>query len=192
MANATAARVPALEGLDLVRQTGVVEASDAGPSMRLACHGSAEAIATALGLELPSRVCRASVAGDCAMLRLGPEEHLVLGPEGKRQATIEAARAAGARTRGCVVDVGERSFGIVLAGARVEEVLASGCPLDLAAAAFPVGMCTRTILGKAEVMLWRTGPERFRLEAGRSFAPYVTELIALSVRGLPAVDLAGA
>jgi heterotetrameric sarcosine oxidase gamma subunit len=29
------------------------------------------------------------------------------------------------------------------------------------------------VLGKAEVVIWRTGAERFRLDVARSFAPYV-------------------
>ena len=40
-------------------------------------------------------------------------------------------------------------------------------------AAFPVGMCTRTLFGKAEIVLWRTAPRPFRIEVWRSFAPYV-------------------
>ena len=34
-------------------------------------------------------------------------------------------------------------------------------------------MCTRTVFGKAEVMLWRTAADTFRIEVARSFAPYV-------------------
>ena len=50
--------------------------------------------------------------------------------------------------------------------------------MDLAASAFPVGRCTRTLFGKATVMLWRTGDDAFRLEVARSFAPYVAALLA--------------
>ena len=34
-------------------------------------------------------------------------------------------------------------------------------------------MCTRTVFGKAEIVLWRTAAETFRIEVARSFAPYV-------------------
>jgi sarcosine oxidase subunit gamma len=34
-------------------------------------------------------------------------------------------------------------------------------------------MCTRTVLGKAEIVLWRTAPDIFRIEVWRSFAAYV-------------------
>jgi sarcosine oxidase gamma subunit len=30
--------------------------------------------------------------------------------------------------------------------------------------------------------LWRTGPETFRVEVARSFAPYVTKILALAAR----------
>ena len=46
-------------------------------------------------------------------------------------------------------------------------------PLDLDQAAFPVGMCTRTLFGKAEIVLWRKADDAFRVEVWRSFAPYV-------------------
>ena len=43
--------------------------------------------------------------------------------------------------------------------------------------AFPVGMCTRTVLAKADVVLWRRAEDWFRLECWRSFAPYVTDFL---------------
>ena len=45
--------------------------------------------------------------------------------------------------------------------------------LDLHPVAFPVGMCTRTVFGKAEIVLWRTEAEAYHIEVARSFAPYV-------------------
>ena len=38
---------------------------------------------------------------------------------------------------------------------------------------FPVGMCTRTLFGKAEIVLWRMRADAWRIEVWRSFAPYV-------------------
>jgi sarcosine oxidase subunit gamma len=45
-------------------------------------------------------------------------------------------------------------------------------------------MCTRTMLAKAEVLLWRTGAVSFRLEVWRSFAPYVTQFLGEAARGI--------
>jgi sarcosine oxidase subunit gamma len=63
-------------------------------------------------------------------------------------------------------------------------LLNAGCPLDLDLAAFPVGMCTRTVLAKAEIVLWRTSAEVFHVEVWRSFASYVTEYLAEAAREL--------
>jgi sarcosine oxidase subunit gamma len=45
-------------------------------------------------------------------------------------------------------------------------------------------MCTRTMLAKAEVVLWRPAAEEFHLEVWRSFAPYVTQFLAEAARGI--------
>jgi heterotetrameric sarcosine oxidase gamma subunit len=104
---------------------------------------------------------RATTAGDHTALMLGPDEFLLIGGE------IPASLPAN------VVDVSHRSTGIEVSGPFAVDALNAFVALDLAEAAFPVGMCTRTLLGKAEVVIWRTGPECFRLEVARSFAPYV-------------------
>ena len=60
--------------------------------------------------------------------------------------------------------------------------LNAGVPLDLDLAAFPVGVVARTLLLKAEIVLWRRKAERFHVETGRSFAPYVTAVLEASAR----------
>jgi len=62
---------------------------------------------------------------------------------------------------------------VQLNGPDASAIISTGCPLDLDPAEFPVGMCTRTLLGKAEVVLWRRGIEEYHLETGRSFLDYV-------------------
>ena len=49
----------------------------------------------------------------------------------------------------------------------------AGCPQDLSLAAFPVGACSRTVLGKVEIVLLRTAEDAFRVECWRSFSDYV-------------------
>ena len=51
---------------------------------------------------------------------------------------------------------------------------------DLELSGFPVGMATRTLLLKAEITLWRRETERFWLDVGRSFAPYVAAALTQS------------
>jgi sarcosine oxidase subunit gamma len=77
-----------------------------------------------------------------------------------------------------LVDVSHRQTGLEIGGPRAADILNSGCPLDLDLTAFPVGMCTRTVLVKAEIVLWRTAADVFRLEVWRSFTDYVARYIA--------------
>ena len=83
-----------------------------------------------------------------------------------------------------LVDVSHRQVGLLVHGPQSVLLLESGCPLDLDLRAFPVGMCTRTMLAKAEVVLWRPAAEEFHLEVWRSFAPYVTQFLAEAARGI--------
>jgi sarcosine oxidase subunit gamma len=43
-------------------------------------------------------------------------------------------------------------------------------------------MCTRTVLAKAEIVLWRTAAQSFHVEAWRSFLPYVWAFLAEAAR----------
>ena len=62
---------------------------------------------------------------------------------------------------------------IAVKGAQAATLLNHGCALDLAHAEFPVGMCTRTLFEKSEIVLWRTEEHAYHVEIERSFAPYV-------------------
>jgi sarcosine oxidase subunit gamma len=64
-----------------------------------------------------------------------------------------------------------------VSGPHASAILNAGCPLDLDPAEFPPDMCTRTLLGKAEIVLWRTGGAEFHLEVWRSFSDYVLEFL---------------
>jgi sarcosine oxidase subunit gamma len=66
---------------------------------------------------------------------------------------------------------------VQVSGPHAGAILNAGCPLDLDPAEFPPDMCTRTLLGKAEIVLWRTGGAEFHLEVWRSFSDYVLEFL---------------
>ena len=154
---------------------GRVQLTALGPAVRLSIRaGSAAgtAIGVALGVLLPTAPCRSVVAGDRAALWLGPDEWLVLAPETATGLAAQAVKAAGDHGAS-VVDVSHGSRLLEISGERAERCLNAFCALDLDAHVFPVGMCTRTLLGKVEVVLWRIAPEVFRLDVSRSFAPYV-------------------
>jgi sarcosine oxidase subunit gamma len=61
-------------------------------------------------------------------------------------------------------------------------VLNGGCPLDLDPSAFPAGAATRTVFGKAEIVLLREADDRFRVECWRSFSDYVFGLLEAAAR----------
>src|SRR5271163_1597448 len=112
----------------------------------------------ASAMDLPREPCRArELAPGVTALWLGPEEWLVLGPCADPQADS-------------VVDVSHAFAAVEVTGPGAADALNAGCPLDLDLAAFPAGMCTRTIFGKAEIVLWSRDAESFRVEIARSFA----------------------
>ena len=135
----------------------------------------------ALGFSVPATPCRAGGGGARAALWLGPDEWLLLAPP---DAPADALAAALRGLPHSLVDVSHRQLALTVAGPQANMLLAAGCPLDLDASAFPVGMCTRTVLAKAEIILWRTEALRFHLEVWRSFAPYVSQFLAEAGRGI--------
>lgn len=143
---------------------------------------ASEAAAGPLGLRLPVVACRAATAGNRAALWLGPDEWLILAPDADGPALAAALEAAMAGRPHALVDVGHRQEGLSLVGAQAATVLNAGCPLDFDHDAFPIGMCTRTVLAKSEIVLWRDGAQAFRVEAARSFMPYVRQYLTEAAR----------
>ncbi len=129
----------------------------------------------ALGFAFPQVACRSASKGDVHALWLGPDEWLIL--SAVNDGLGDRLEAAMANHPHSLVEVSDRQIGLRPSGEAVEAVLSVGCPLDLAQAAFPVGMCTRTVLAKAEIVLWRTGPDTFHLEVWRSFEAYVRQFL---------------
>ena len=155
------------------------------PAARYVLRGADEvrvAAERALGVALPASPCRAGIADERAALWLGPDEWLLIGPDA---ASGELAALLGGALQGLphsLVDVSHRQSACVLHGPQAATLLSAGCPLDLDENAFPVGMCTRTVLAKAEVVLWRTAREAFRIEVWRSFVAYVSQFIGEAAR----------
>ena len=111
--------------------------------------------------------------GAHAALWLGPDEWLLIAPEGEAPSLIHDADAVLEGLPASLVAISDRQIGIAVAGAKAAEAINAFNALDLDGNAFPPGMCTRTLFGKAEIVLWRTAADAFRIEVWRSFAPYV-------------------
>lgn len=187
MADVSALRTPSVAALPPGPADAACRIDLLGPALRLVVRGRAgvpEAAAAALGFPLPTEVCRAAVGGDITALWLGPDEWLVLAPVTRAETLPSALEAALSPLPHAVVDVSHRNAGFVVSGPKATFVLAHGCPLDLSLDAFPVGMCTRTLLGRTEAVLWRTAETAFHVEVWRSFAPYAVAFLEEARREL--------
>jgi len=161
--------------------------TDQPPCTRLILRGRTPAIEAAtapLGFALPLLPCRAVTVGKRSALWLGPDEWLILAASSDPVAAALMHALQGHAH--ALVDVGHRQCAIELSGGAAIDVLNAGCPLDLDAAAFPIGMCTRTVLAKSEIVLWRIGADTFHLEVARSFVPYVRGFLLEAARDYPA------
>lgn len=106
---------------------------------------------------------RAATRDGSIALWLGPDEYLILG---------DAPPPIPAHS---IVDVSHRTVGFRVAGPRAAWCLNAFCALDLDVV--PANLCTRTVFGKAEIILWYLGAAEFHIETARSYAPYVWALI---------------
>ena len=164
----TLARASAFKSLDLALAPLTIQVPL--PRHRFIARGDADTLDAALGFSLPCTPCRATRAAGADTLWLGPDEWLLL--------SDEPLIAPG------LVDISHRQSALHIGGPHVATALNIACPLDLDLAAFPVDGCTRTLFGKAEIVLWRLGPETFHLEIARSFISYVVGLLREATCGL--------
>ncbi|MBO0905822.1 sarcosine oxidase subunit gamma [Jiella sonneratiae] len=121
-------------------------------------------------------------AGRRTALRLGPDEWLLLVGADEVDERSEAIGAALSGAAFSLVDVSHRDVTFEVTGEGADVVINAGCPIDLSAKAFPVGSATRTLLGKAEIVLQRLGPDSFTVTSWRSFAPYVRGFLIEAAR----------
>ena len=135
------------------------------------------------GLALPTTVGARSAEGARTALCLGPDEWLLEAPEADARRAPRRPRRA-SRRRISAVEVSDREITFALEGPAVLDLLATGCPRDLAR--MPVGAGTRTVFDTAQVVLTREAEDRFHLTVWRSFAPHVRALLDLAARELAA------
>lgn len=154
-----------------------VRLTPAQSAERISLRARAEdvaALSQALGLDLPTRPKTSASANGRTALWLGPDEWLVIGEAGS--GLMRAAQELGVLHS--AADVSHRNTAILVEGPGAAAAINAGCPQDLSLKSFPVGACTRTIFGKAEIVLLRTSEESFRVEVWRSFSDYAFGLLA--------------
>jgi sarcosine oxidase subunit gamma len=134
-----------------------------------------EALTDALGLPLP--LIPNTVAfgqDDRRALWLGPDEWLVVAPDGQAAALEQSLRSAPGDTFGSIVDVSASRTVLEIRGSEAREVLAHAIPIDLDPRRFAPRTCTQTLLAKIPVIIerWDDGAA-FYLFVRSSFARYV-------------------
>ncbi|MBO1327980.1 sarcosine oxidase subunit gamma [Acetobacter suratthaniensis] len=135
-----------------------------------------QAACAAVGCTVPDMLGVAQAEGATA-LRLGPYEVLFLLEPAAAQGVAEAWASALSGLAHSLVEVTARQATLSVGGPRAAEVLGCLSPLDFAPASFAPGTATRTLLDKADGMIWRQAEDRFHLEVWTSFLPYVTAML---------------
>ena len=139
---------------------------------------STGALSKALGVSLPGKPKSSASKGSRYALWLGPDEWLVI-ETGARNPVEDCAKV---KALNSAVDVSHRNTAIIVSGPNAANAINSGCPQDLSLAAFPAGACSRTLLGKIEIVLYRTASDEFRVECWRSFSDYAFDFLADAAR----------
>ena len=176
---------PAMKNLSDARLPPAVARRDwlqpLAPRARFTLRGDAAALAaagSAFGLALSVEPCRAVATATRSALWLGPDEQLLIGLESDTAAIRASLEAALAGLPHSLVDVSHRQTALEISGPNAADILNGASPLDLSLEAFPVGMCTRTLLDKSDIVLWRTRSDAFHIEVWRSFTDYVASLLS--------------
>ena len=150
---------------------------------RLIVRGNDEVmrrVSTVLSMGPTLEACRAATSARAVCLWLGPDERMIIAADGEAVTLAERLEGILADQPHSLVDVSHRQTALEVSGPAATLMLNTGCPLDLDPAAFPVGMCTRTVFAKTPIVLWRTATSTFHVEVWRSFTDYLCGLLALA------------
>lgn len=133
-------------------------------------------VARVLGIDLPVESNTTSTDGARHVLWLGPDEWLVVAPDGDAAAIEMTVHEALSPDWGSVVDVSANRTVIEVSGSRARELLSKGCSLDLHPRTFRPGMCAQTLLAKTAVILWQSDDvPTFNILVRASFATYLAD-----------------
>ncbi len=132
-------------------------------------------LAVALGFSLPVVPNTTAFRDDRRALWLGPDEWLVVGPEGQQETLERALRNGLDGTFGSIVDVSANRTVLEIRGAPARELLAHAIPIDLDARSFGPDRCAQTLLAKAQVIIERREAQAFYIFVRASFAGYAAD-----------------
>jgi sarcosine oxidase subunit gamma len=132
-------------------------------------------LASTLGFALPVVLNTTTSHNDRRALWLGPDEWLIVGPDGQQEILAQALRNGLNGTVGSIVDVSANRTMLEVGGPQARELLSHGVPIDLDARTFGPDRCAQTLLAKAQVVIERHDEEPFHLYIRSSFAHYAAE-----------------
>lgn len=146
-------------------------------NLRVDPQGPAAArVAERLGVALPMRPNTVAVAGARSVLWLGPDEWLVVGPDGDLPDLVPLLTGSLAGDPGAVVDVSSNRTTIEVSGPDARGLLEKGVAIDLHPRSFGAGRCAQTLLARAQVVLWQvTDAPSYRVLVRGSFAGYLAD-----------------
>ncbi len=167
---------------DRVFAANGVSLSPLQPCERVSLRAEEKAIAAlgkTIGVSLPRKPLTTATKAEISALWIGPDEWLVTAPEGSG---LEAKLNKAKTGLFSVVSIDHRNTGIKISGPNAVHAINSGCARDLSLDAFPIGAAARTVLSKAEIVLWRLDEHEFRIECWRSFSDYVWKYLMVAAR----------
>jgi sarcosine oxidase subunit gamma len=146
--------------------------------------GVVQRLAGTLGFALPFSPNTVASKGDRRALWLGPDEWLVVEPDGGQTALERGLRDALGQAYGAVTDVSANRTLLEIRGSMARDLLEHGVSIDLDARSFGPGRCAQTLLAKAQVFVERRDESAFVLYARASFASYVANFLLDAAAGI--------
>jgi sarcosine oxidase, subunit gamma len=137
----------------------------------------AAAVASLLGVELPTAPATYAKSADTAVIWLGPDEWLVTGTSATGPELEARLRDVVSTHGGVAVDVSGQRTTLRLSGSHSGDVLGKGCALDLHPSVFGRGAAAQTTLGRTGVILLAadgSGAD-YRILVRSSFARYLAD-----------------
>jgi len=137
--------------------------------------GIMQRLASTLGFALPAAPNTTASQNDRRALWLGPDEWMVVGPDGQQEALEQALRDGLNGALGSIVDVSANRTTLEVGGPKARELLEHSVPIDLDARSFGPDRCAQTLLARAQVIIERRGESAFYVYPRSSFASYVAD-----------------
>ena len=132
-----------------------------------------EGIQGVLGVGVPLDPNTAVVAGNITVLWLGPDEWLVVTPDGQEAEIVERINDALTGQHFAVCDVSDSRAIIGLTGVHARDVLMKGCSLDLHPRVFEAGDCAQSSLARCHMLLHQIDEiPTYDIYVHRSFSDY--------------------